>query len=224
MKKTILTALAVMALGASTYAQGLFLFSGNTKTAWDNYSVANIGKLAADINVSFLFAPSSSTALITSVLSSTPTNAATLGTTYSASAAWSAILTDPNFHLATNSSGNTLVQSTTTAGGAWTYNSSGSFAVNNTAGNTQYSIYIIGWSSAYANPFLAAAANAPLGWSSVFTYTSGQLPSGPGPFPAGTPAQQFGVIQGTTAPVPEPGTLVLAGLGGLSLLAFRRKK
>jgi len=32
------------------------------------------------------------------------------------------------------------------------------------------------------------------------------------------------VSAGFAVPIPEPGTLVLAGLGGLSLLAFRRKK
>jgi len=224
MKKNLLIAAAVMVVSVSSFGQGLFLFSGNTKTAWDNFTVPNVGKLGATIDVALLWAPSGSSAAITSIMASTPTNAAVVGTTYSAPAAWSAILNDPNFHFAVDGGTSANVQSTTTAGGAWTYNGSGSFSVNGTAGNTPYSVFVIGWSSAYATPALAAAANAPLGWSSVFSYTSGQLPSGPGAFPAGTPAQQFGVLQGTVGTVPEPATLALAGLGGASLLFFRRKK
>jgi len=41
---------------------------------------------------------------------------------------------------------------------------------------------------------------------------------------AGGLTSGFNLYSVSTAPVPEPGTLVLAGLGGLSLLAFRRKK
>ena len=63
----------------------------------------------------------------------------------------------------------------------------------------------------------AEAAGAPVGWSSVFSYTLG---SGP---PAGAPVQTdvpaFGINY-----VPEPTTLAFAGLGGLSMIFLRCRK
>jgi hypothetical protein len=60
-----------------------------------------------------------------------------------------------------------------------------------------------------------------LGWSIIGTGT-GQPNTTPEALFSGT-----GITQGFTlfaVPVPEPATMALAGLGGLSLLLFRRRK
>ena len=81
---------------------------------------------------------------------------------------------------------------------------------------------MIGWDAHYATPALAAAANggqgAALGWSLPFQYTAGTQISF-----ALTNILPFGNNFGTLPPVPEPAPMARAALGGLSLLAFRRR-
>jgi hypothetical protein len=59
-----------------------------------------------------------------------------------------------------------------------------------------------------------------IGYSSIFSGTTAATSGSP------TPNLPNGLYQGsfTVAPVPEPTTLALAGLGGAALLGFRRKK
>ena len=78
---------------------------------------------------------------------------------------------------------------------------------------------------------LAAGAftgNGYIGWSPVVTGAAGAAPSALPLVISGSPSPLltvgFTLEQVVAAPVPEPGTMALAGLGGLSLLAFRRKK
>ena len=73
--------------------------------------------------------------------------------------------------------------------------------------------------------------------STVFDGSYEVLFSASDPYPGGALSQSDGdgyyvtgsadtvfTVSGTVAPVPEPTTLALAGLGGLSLLLFRRRK
>lgn len=92
---------------------------------------------------------------------------------------------------------------------------------------------IVGWSSSLGTTWSSIQSQLNNNWSAggfFGTSTVGQATSGVPPL--GTPASLFGTGTGqvapftmyTVTPVPEPTTLALAGLGGLSLLLLRRRK
>jgi hypothetical protein len=143
---------------------------------------------------------------------------------------WGAILTNGDaFTLAQDtSSGLTAIVADTASGfgkGAINYNAGNSFQVAGTTAGNLYELFIIGWSSAYADPIAAAAANAPVGWSGTFTYASGSTPTVTA---SGAPLASFsasgGGAFGVVSAIPEPTTFALAGLGAAALLIFRRRK
>jgi len=78
-----------------------------------------------------------------------------------------------------------------------------------------YSLFLVGWDANYATPTLAAVANAAVGWSASFNYTSFAGTAAPHSMPL---IPEFGVWG-----IPEPSTLALAGLGSLTLFLFRRR-
>jgi len=223
MKKTLLIASVVALTAISSFGQGQFLFSAGSKGVWDGFTVSGVSKLGATINVALLWGSSSQTPLVDSIAASTPTNstsASSVVTSANVQTVWTSILSDPNFQLAQNSSTSTTVQQGTAANGGFSYNSANSFGVTGTTGGTAYNVFVIGWSSAYATAAAAQAAGSPVGWSSVFSYTPSTAPN-----PAPTfVTPNFGVSEASVVVAPEPATLALAGLGGASLLMFRRKK
>lgn len=221
MKKTLIVAAALVATSVASFAQGSFLFSGNSKGIWDNYSTSAGHLTGETLDVSFLVG--TGTPEIASIATSVATNAAstTFGTSFANATAWSDILSDPNFSLAT-SSGTNMISVVSASNGSFQGNGSQSFLVTGTTAGATYTVYAIAWNSAYATPALAAAAHSAVGWSAAFSYVSGNPgalpPTSPASFAAGMTA--FGVVPGT---VPEPGTIALAGMGIASLLAFRRR-
>ncbi len=227
--KKIVAIFGLAIVGLTTFAQGNFQFQGSgPRYVWDNWSSQAI-KGDASNNVAFLWA-NSGTALISGVATSVATNAGTGFFTQSQLAtAWTDILTDPNFHLATNAGTSTLVTAQAGTQGQYAYSGGGAFTVAGTSsGGGTVEIYVIGWSSLYADPFTAAANHSAVGWSSVFNYS---YVAGPNPGPAGTPTTMaaagltpFGVASASVVVTPEPSTLALAALGGASLLLFRRRK
>jgi len=232
MKKQIILGAIVLGFAASSFGQGYAAFYTTAKSwVYDNFSTAGTSQVGgtAGANIFTALLIGSGVPAVDAVSASNPTGNTTAFSASTGATIWSDILNDPNYQLAQNLSGNTLVVGTiNTAGttrGGFSYQSGASFQVagwgNNTA-NTPVSVYVIGWNAAYATPALAAAAGAAVGWSSPFTYT---LLKDTTTSPSSANASgltAFGVTP--IAAAPEPATMALAALGGASLLLFRRRK
>lgn len=226
-------------LSVAAFAQGEFAFAGaGARSVWNVFNSSGTAYTSNNISCAFLFG--TGTPLVDSIYSKTTTNGSTTMSSAQVQAAWTAILTDSSFMLASNYANSTLAVATSSSTGVYAYtppggSAGGAFAVSGSAsGGATYNVFVIGWDSQYASPQAAAAAGSAVGWSQTFSYVS---PNGPNSPPAGTPgtflsavtaqygnnnALQFGVY-GVSA-VPEPGTMALAALGGASLLLFRRRK
>ena len=227
-KKIIVSLVAVTFAAASAFGQGYFSFTSGKSQAYDGFTTLGVSALGSTINVAFLWAAASTTPTIATDISAqslkTGTNNQT-GLGYTAATAWADIL-NGQFTFATNTGTGNLVVALTSTTGVIGYNPGAgvgaAFSVSNTVVNTTYTLYEVAWSSAYATPWLAAAANAAVGWSTAFQYASvtqtGFVNSMNGLAPS------FGVFAPSTGAVPEPSTMALAAIGGASLLLFRRRK
>jgi hypothetical protein len=115
----------------------------------------------------------------------------------------------------------------------------GTMLVDNWGAGVSGNYIIVGWSANLGTSWSQVSALLAADWAGLNAannYYFGVTPIGTGtptsnPSPAfnlwsGTAGTSLGLFQVGGAPVvtPEPATMVLAGLGGLSLLAFRRKK
>jgi hypothetical protein len=220
MKKiAIITSLILTVTGLPSFGQGYLSFGGGSRSAWDNFTTPGTAATAATVNVAFLWAANGS-ALPNGLNAIAPTTA-TNGAPINVAAAWSSIMSGGAFQFATNSNtGLLVVQGPTGANGSWNYAPGGiaTFGLAGTAPSTTYSMFVIGWSAQYADPFTAAANNSAVGWTSVFTDT---LVANTGT-PSAMGINKFGVL--APAAVPEPATMALFALGGASVLLFRRRK
>src|ERR1044071_9884016 len=118
MKKLLLIAtMAATLSGLSAMGQGLFIFTGGPRGAYDDWSTG-VPRLAATNNVAFLWANSAITPSVVTAtgVSSTATNGTSV---YSYAQAWTAILTDPNYTLAINTNGSVLASILCAANGGW---------------------------------------------------------------------------------------------------------
>jgi len=236
MKKTLLIAtLAASLSGLSAFAQGSFVFSSSAGWVWNNFSVVAPTRDANE-KVGFLInlTGAGGSGLLGAVKSNVETNALSL---YNANAAneawtpaqaWTAILNDPNWAPAINngtSGAAGTVIGTTTATGGITYNGGSSFFINGTA-NTGGSILvrIFAWDAQYADPAAAAAAGSAVGWGNTFSYAYGATSGTPANFSSQAGSANGGARVGVFAPVPEPTTFALAGLGMAAMLVSRRRK
>ena len=208
-KLTVILTAAMILTGLSAFGQGYFALSGGPGSIWNcwNSNFPAPGRGGPN-RVAFLWG--TGTPLVSSIMPFTPTNVFN----EVPPSAWTAILTDPNFHLATNSSGGVIITQTNAANGGWAI--AGTQPVLGTAPGA-YQMYVVGWDAAYATPYEAAAAGAALGWSAVFNYNAVNN--------IGTPAT---LAQSGFAPfavtAPEPTTCALAGLGAAVLWILRRRK
>ena len=208
--------------GPAAYADGMFLFSVTVRDVWDDTKAPPKVTTTNTFDVSFLIG--SGTPVVDSIAPAIPTNNMPPGNvvTYYAANAWNDIFNDPNFHLATNGSV-TVVATASSVNGGWVYNGANSFSDPYTTGGNTYTVYAIGWlaNNGATTPQQAAALDEPVGWSTAFSYTTGN-PSGLPPTPPDAFNQKVSPF-GVAGIVPEPGTIALAGMGIASLLAFRRR-
>ena len=171
MKKLVLIS-TIMATFASlsAFGQGYFQFATAKSQVYDGFSTG-VAHASSSVDVAFLWAASGAVPEVSSILSSVPTTATTGNTTWTTTAAWSAILSDPNFTLAVEFGNAVRWQVATTTAGAISYNGGGAFGGPLTTSPAPYTLFMIGWNGAYATPALASAAGAAVGWSSAFNYT-----------------------------------------------------
>jgi hypothetical protein len=211
-KQLIAISLLAGVVSFSALGQGYITFGGN-KNAVFNGPTATAG-LGANGFVSFLWAPLGTVDPLGAGLSTSATG--------TGGVSWSTINT------MTTSGGWTIgkdvgqgnaqavgtVNASGLAIGGFVYNAAAPFQVTGTTGGTSYLFIALAYNGTYGS-------SANLGWSSAFTYPTGASSSDPNGTVnfSGNLMPAFGV-----APIPEPGTIALAGLGGIALLALRRKK
>jgi len=226
MKKILTIGLVVASFAAtSSFGQGYFQFVTGKSQTYDGSGAAAV--LDTAVNVTFLWAPATtadSGILTTASLKTGNSNTLASAVGYTDAQAWAAIL-GSGFTAAINTNTQVAAISPTASNGSTTYNGGANFGVSGTAGTTPgtaYSVFLVGWTGTYANIAAAAAAGAPVGWSTVFQYTAG-LNAASSTVNFGGLSPSFGVFS-PFVPTPEPTTLALAGLSGASLLLFRRRK
>jgi len=221
MKKLI--TIGVLAIAATTaFSQGYFKLSSGKSQTFDGFTTPGAAGVSANVDVALFWAAANTTPTVDSLLTSTPTagNSSTVES-YTVAQAWTAIL-NGQFAEATSTSIGGPVQGPTSTTGVVKFAGGSSFDIVGASISTAYTFYLVSWSAAFANPTAAQAGGSAVGWSAPFQYTVG---TGPTDNSVTSPTiGQFGTFAPAVTVVPEPGTMALAGLGGLSLLAFRRKK
>lgn len=232
MKKLIaILAAAIGVVGFSAVGQDwTVLYTSGNYLVWDEYSRgAGVGEAAGagDVNVEMLWAPSGTSDLLGS---GTGTNGVSSS---AAGEAEIAAMLSGGWTLAQNSSSGSgtaplgTVETATAGttggkGGSITaYNGGSPFEISTSATGASGStieVVLIGFNGTASSWNTASD----LGWSSMVNEPIGLTSSDPNANiqETGTPGlTAFGV-----APVPEPATLALAGLGGLATLMLRRRK
>ena len=212
MKKLVAATLLGLAACVSSFAQGNFTFNNSSSSlVWENISTAGgpFVKAGPTLEVAVLW---------TTNLAAVPTTIPSGPTLYGGS--WTGVFTDPNFHLALGTAGGNPPIVSTCGGigpAAGIYLGGIRYIFGSSADQT-VQLYVIGWDKSYGvDPLAAAAAYAPVGYSSPIQFTLGStaLPGG---------SLGLAGISSFGVGIPEPSTLALAGLGAAALLIFRRRR
>jgi hypothetical protein len=233
MKKLILTATAIVGAAMGAYAQGVVFFNDTAYPTVPGYVVTDVNGHLSSSTANYVATPN-----FTAALYQMPGNVTSLSSLTAQPDAYG-YLTPAQ--LATD--GFTLVG--TTLGGSANLQSDGYFdggtsTLTGTAGgyslgSSSYTSFdvlaLVCWTGTSANLAAAITANADVG---IFAFVNPIGPGGSDPHvpelsgwpttlsPANTANDGFPEL--ILAPVPEPCTLAIATLGGLSLLGLRRKK
>ncbi|MDR3573131.1 MAG: PEP-CTERM sorting domain-containing protein [Anaerolineaceae bacterium] len=229
MKKTIIAIAVLGAVGLSAYGQGTVAWANSNGTKVSTNSVVggaatgavNASGTAGGINFYYTLFYSTTQ---TSVAGNTAALVGNTGTYAFNASGWTDGLGTGNY--GTNAAAGRIQSSNP--------NADGSTSLAGIAGGTAANWVVVAWSANIGSTISALqsylANNGPMvnGWvgeSVVGSGSPGTLGSTPagGIFGASSPFIP-GFTAGLVVPVPEPGTLALAALGGASLLLFRRKK
>jgi hypothetical protein len=218
-KLTAALAALVAATGMTAFGQGYVAFGTSKNNVYDDFSTPGTSVVApGDVTATFLWAATGT---------SDPLGAGQASTgVANASSAWATIQTmlSSGWTVAENFATSNEVDNADTASGVakgdFNYNSGGSFQLAGTAAGGSYEFVVIAWDNLTGAGTIEQAEDPQaVGWSDSFTYQTGATP--------GSAISNFSV-SGETAfgvsPVPEPASLALAGLGGLSMLFLRRRK
>jgi hypothetical protein len=209
-KLLIITSLAITA-SLSSFGQGYFSFYAPANTVYDDFTTPGTPQPSdRTVEVAFLFGPAGST--LPAMGSGVAINAT------SAADIWPMVMNLPSGWLIASSGGTPLITRTTSNGG-FAVNNGISVAVDGTLPNTVYTEYVIGWNVSYGT-ILSPVSPSAQGWSNPIQVIASSITGQPTPLNyIQSGGQPFGV-----APVPEPGTFALAGLGAVALLIFQRRK
>jgi hypothetical protein len=214
--KCIFIAIALVTQAAtSSFAQGNILIGANHDSIWNDTTGTPV--VNNQLYFSLIAGPAATTPSVSSIATFSPTND-NFG--YNPAEAWNDILNQSGFFFVDGTNNGPIVGAIGGNGG-FAYNDSTGFSSLNLNGGTTNTMYLIAWSTAYATPALAQAANAAVGWSAPFQYTPSSGPVLPNNgISMNSLVTPFGVNIG---PVPEPTTVALAGMGGLALFGLRRR-
>jgi len=235
--KKILTIVAVASLSAAAFGQGIINWAGSA------------GLLIGNVNGTTNSPYETAGGTLSGVNAVTPANTTSVYY-YELLVGANGITSDPTtlsaFGTTWLDTGLSAENSTAANGKLLQSGSSSSAAANTSANGGNYSFIVVGWSANlgtswstvlgdlnnWSGEYSTIVGPAYFGVSAVgssaavaSTVTGTGTPvigSGPGLIynPASNPMQ----LDQLGSPVPEPGTLALAALGGLSMLMFRRKK
>jgi hypothetical protein len=223
MKKLVLIAALITTVSSMTvFGQGWVNLTGGRYTVGNMFTtpgVLTFGNTDVALYIATTAGSGAPLPEVEALSSGTPTNAVL---SWSVNQAWTDILTDPNYQLATDVTlGTSAITSVTSGshGGSFQYahGATDNIEFNTVAGITggaNYEMYLVAWNSAYPDPTTAGLAGSLVGWSQAFSYATG----------ASALATVVGTSEAAFGVVPEPSTIALAGLGGLTLLLFRRRK
>lgn len=219
MKKTLLTLAAVAAASCASYGQGYFTFQ-STSGIFDDFTTAGTPTKDGNMYVDFIYA--SGTSQIFSALGSSASAAGTISAANNPWAALSALSADSTGTVGGWDwfSASEIAKTGATPPPAVGQYSDGVVDLTGLASGDVISLYAIAWNDAYSTVQAAATAGAAVGWSQEINVTLGSSTAQAGQL--GTPGGAFDVDVVTSGP--EPTTIALAGLGGLSMLFLRRRK
>jgi hypothetical protein len=222
MKKIIAISIITASLVApSVLGQGWMFLITSRSTIWDDFSTPGVPQLDANVEIALLWAANSTPNPMPLGLASAPTSISF--ESYTDDQAWQDIYPggtiQSGWTLALDNGDNGDIAGTEIMGpcsmkGSADYDSGLGFDVTGTPAGGSVALLLLSWDDTYATPLAAGNADSAIGWSYVSSFalarsavdTSIESPDFPREFQ-----------------VPEPTTLVLAGLGGLSFLLFRKR-